>query len=553
MALSGSHSYSKRTRPLIIIASIRKEATFYRVLDLLLGMYLEKKGARVQIIGNDKVLAHEDYGKWAFDDTSVVKTSKRILVKALIKLLSVIRRCWWSKMEKEADLYGLDLRFFPKFFGYSKILNVRDVNFAKNRAAEKIKEYRQGLRLPSQIEASHRRYFGGRDFDWKNPLHCQYAEKSFFNEGIAIQLVQKIIAKEKPDLVLTLDGIYSTAGCLLEAFKKMDVPHLIYQDGGENSRKFRFSKNHCSIPRPEQDWLRFCSELSKGRRLPSIDSGVPALVRRLSCDLENPNKFEKQFLDRHQNRLIAANRVVGIFPNLTWDGAIRERDTIFKSLNDWAEKTLESSNERSDSVFIFREHPYSRGFLDPHESCIYLLKEKYGSLERCFPNVIFLDGSTRIRSYWLIKKIIDCSVVYNGTLGVEAAYLERPVLFAGNSPYRHCRIGFAPETTEEYFNLLRTLNPQSKEFKVIKNGLKERAILAYDYHFYDNFHYFPILPRWESYSLAWDKYWDDWDLKISKLDPEKNSELDSTIDYILSHCDKKNTSCNKNDISELER
>ena len=50
------------------------------------------------------------------------------------------------------------------------------------------------------------------------------------------------------------------------------------------------------------------------------------------------------------------NKSIAMFPNLVWDGALAERDTVFKGLDDWIIKTIEYCREKN-YLLILREHP----------------------------------------------------------------------------------------------------------------------------------------------------------------------------------------------------
>ena len=222
---------------------------------------------------------------------------------------------------------------------------------------------------------------------------------------------------------------------------------------------------------------------------------------------------------------------LGIFPNLTWDGAIKQRDTIFQSILDWL---IETINWIKDKPFclLLREHPKPKDKYTDYDSILLLLKESLSEIND-IKNLILIDGLKTIKSYFLIKEILNCSIVYNGTLGVEISYMGKPVIFAGNSPYSGKGVGYEPKSKKEYFKLLEEVNKNSIDFLENKNNFKKNAVTAAAYQFFYNSYYCPIMPTVYNFYNSKDKYWQSWDLDRKHLDPNLCPEWKRTLDRFL--------------------
>jgi hypothetical protein len=297
--------------------------------------------------------------------------------------------------------------------------------------------------------------------------------------------------------------------------------------GRTGDRIIYISEYNLGVSNISANWLSF------------LESGfTPEIEKRTKEYMHQRLELETSQLSAEEEQLIGTieelgrkhRKVVGLFPNLSWDGAVKERDTIFDGLGDWLKQTIEwAANE--DILLVVREHPQPRHMYNQLESSIAMLRESMPEVDS-YDNVLMIDGLTPVRSYRLVERAIDCSVVYNGTLGVEIPYTGHPTIIAANSPYSRKGVGYEPQSKEEYFDLILNVSADSEEFAGRRHEIQQNALRAAAYRFIYNAYHCPLMPTMAAFDSG-DRYWQSWDLSPGALDPNQNPSWKRTIDRFL--------------------
>ena len=390
-------------------------------------------------------------------------------------------------------------------------------------------------KISAHVEASHRRCFGGRPFDPGNEFHMAYARGSAKNAYVLTKVGEYAVKHFSPDLYLCLDGNYSVYGPIREVMQEHGVPVTIYRPDGQKDRSIYIGDKPSSVYNISSHWDDFV----RNHYSPELRSrGMNFLEKRTNLNGYEPNESDTYLLDRINQTKEDYSKVIILFPNLTWDAAIKERDILFESLEDWLLKTVDWSRDNR-ILLIIREHPQPNGVYSPFESCFALLKELRSDIHR-YEDVVFIKGSQYINSYYLASRVADCAVTYGGTLSVEIPYMGYPLVIAGNSPYSNKGVAFEPKTQEEYFSLLSVLCPVLQEFQEKKEFFRENAIRSAAYQFEYNLYLFPMMPtrgEWEKARRSrMRKYWQSWD--VSSMDFTRNIEFRRTIERLLAQITK---------------
>ena len=153
-------------------------------------------------------------------------------------------------------------------------------------------------------------------------------------------------------------------------------------------------------------------------------------------------------------------RVVGMFPNIPWDGQAFSYSEGFPSIRTFIKSTVEWFKNREE-ILVIRAHPAelhtrSEGQFETFED---ILTELFPTLPE---NVIFLEPSHTITSYQL-EAVITGALLYGGTLGLEFALNDTAVIQTGKNALSNKGFIFEPQNIEEYTALLE---------KVAKGDLK---------------------------------------------------------------------------------
>jgi len=142
-------------------------------------------------------------------------------------------------------------------------------------------------------------------------------------------------------------------------------------------------------------------------------------------------------------------QIVPVFTNVINDTSQVHASTVFFHMYDWLDHVMEIVVSHPDTLFVIRAHPDEkrRGTRKHSRQPVSDWVEKNG--HNLLPNVIFVDSNEPLSSYELIR-ISKFVMVYNSSIGLEAALLGVPVLCGGKARYTQYPTVFFPKTPSEY-------------------------------------------------------------------------------------------------------
>jgi hypothetical protein len=157
---------------------------------------------------------------------------------------------------------------------------------------------------------------------------------------------------------------------------------------------------------------------------------------------------EMQSLDE-ASRLEPGNfsQVVPVFTNVIFDTSQTHANTVFPHMFAWLDHVLEIARHHLETLFIIRAHPDEmRVGKQSRESVQDWAKNNH---VQSLPNVAFVGPNEYLSSYEMIQdaKFI---MVYNSSIGLEAALMGKPVLCAGKARYTQYPMVFFPDTIQEF-------------------------------------------------------------------------------------------------------
>lgn len=147
----------------------------------------------------------------------------------------------------------------------------------------------------------------------------------------------------------------------------------------------------------------------------------------------------------------AANfrQIVPIFTNVVYDTSQVHANTVFPHMFAWLDMTLEIVKRHPETLFVLRAHPDEMRpgtAKQSRESVRQWVKENQVNQ---LPNVVFIDSQEYLSSYELIQKA-KFVMVYNSSVGLEAALMGAAVLCGGKARYTRYPIVFFPDTPQAY-------------------------------------------------------------------------------------------------------
>jgi hypothetical protein len=139
-------------------------------------------------------------------------------------------------------------------------------------------------------------------------------------------------------------------------------------------------------------------------------------------------------------------QIVPVFTNVIFDTSQPHANTVFEDMFDWLDLTLEVIRLHPETLFVIRAHPDELRLRKSSRETVEAWVT--GSAADKEPNVIFIGPRETLSSYELIQKS-KFVMVYNSTIGLEAAILGAAVLCAGQARFTQYPTVFFPRTMAE--------------------------------------------------------------------------------------------------------
>ena len=140
-------------------------------------------------------------------------------------------------------------------------------------------------------------------------------------------------------------------------------------------------------------------------------------------------------------------QIVPVFTNVIFDTSQKHANVVFDDMFAWLDYVKKIIEAHSDTLFVIRAHPdETRPGKESHETVTdWVKKNQITHLQ----NVMYVPPEDYLSSYELIQasKFI---MVYNSTIGLEAAIMGAAVLCGGRSRYSQVPLCYFPQTIEAY-------------------------------------------------------------------------------------------------------
>jgi hypothetical protein len=489
-------------KEVILLNSIRvtpRTLLFERVLGLLLA----RRGCTVYQLLDDGALEHWD-SLQSVDKAKYLNPLKapfRIKIKSLLLckfiLFSVNRK-------------GLHTVYI------GDLLKSRDVSLIKHKNSQ-FKEA-----VDRHIYSSYRRYSTSSEY-LNNILVQDYYQKTIMNAKIMASIIPVIESSIKPNRIISSHGIYTSWGIVHEYFKKSGIPTIVLT-------KSWFRKNSM--------WVTTEALQKAYKEYPNFQKRQS--TKEIVCKKKINLFFEERFKHSSHDtakyfgysptkeiniKRVQSNSIVfGMFPNVVWDGAIKERNIIFDDIISWIVQTVLFFSTSVDSLVV-RFHPSETTILAGSASFEDSVREIIPDID-LYKNITLISAHDNVNSYALIGEVIDIVLDYDTTIALEATYIGKPVITAAKSRYSEAHFAWTPDCKEEYFDLLNNSKKVLECFKV-------NQIFYLDNLYYYTFWYIDTLIEDFPISCVLDFEYCTKAIQKDAFSEEKNKGLKHTLDKIL--------------------
>ncbi len=150
------------------------------------------------------------------------------------------------------------------------------------------------------------------------------------------------------------------------------------------------------------------------------------------------------------NKLSGFKQVVPVFTNVIFDTSQGHANVVFAHMFEWLDLILSVIRNHPETLFVIRAHPdEARPGKESQESVEEWVRTR--QVDR-LPNVVFVSPGEYFSSYELIQRS-KFVMVYNSTIGIEAALMGAAVLCGGRSRYTQLPMVYFPSSPQEYHRM----------------------------------------------------------------------------------------------------
>ena len=176
----------------------------------------------------------------------------------------------------------------------------------------------------------------------------------------------------------------------------------------------------------------------------------------------------------------AFEQIVPIFTNVIFDTSQPHANTVFEDMFTWLDAALEVIRAHPKTLFVIRAHPDEMRLRKASlETVANWVADRRAADE---PNVIFVPPQETLSSYELIQRS-KFVMIYNSTIGMEAAIMGMPVLCAGKARFTQYPTVFFPQSVGAYGEKLAEML-KAKEIDVpVEFKRNARQFLYYQLYF----------------------------------------------------------------------
>ena len=391
-----------------------------------------------------------------------------------------------------------------------------------------IREIRyKGLDLLDLTEVSVSRELCSDALSKINEKNVQTLWKEYIKGAVVLyEAYTRVLDRIKPDIVILPNGGFYWYSVMVKAAEDKRIRYVTYESdfrpGGCGDGGSWYFKNRGKVY--EGDFHDVWDDLRDLDLTPAQDEDLTKFLTGKERDsIYHPHPTDDIDSICTLLGLDRQKPIVTFFPNLTWDSTAVGRRTIFPSIFEWLDKSIEHLWGKDVNVVV-RVHPAEKMVFEGDRTKDkvedYLKQDKFEDMR----NLYVVGSESDISSYSLIdtSKVV---VVYTSTVGLEAVIRGKPVLFCGKSKDIDYGFGYIPKSQQEYYGLLDKADMLVTTTQQVKAARK----WAYIYNFI-----LPIPLQLFDVSGQFEvsKYLVS---SVSGLKKGKNTYLDPLVDDILNN------------------
>lgn len=278
-----------------------------------------------------------------------------------------------------------------------------------------------------------------------DPLSRDVYRRYLINSVLITDAASKLLDEFDPDVVLMLGGLFMPEHVMLDLAKARGKRVVVYEIAMLAQDALMMQHNRPVDYDDHESWQSYKERPLSQEESQTLDKYLYERSQgRMSVVNYWPEKEEDERRIRTELGLDPDMRTALLFPNITWDSALFEKDISFDSMFDWIDQTIEYFKANSQYQLVIRAHPAE--YILPgslRDSVIAYINRSHPNLPK---NIILVTPDSKISSYTLMD-LCDCGLVYSSTTAIEMGVRGIPTLVAGEVHYR--RKGFSIDVDDK--------------------------------------------------------------------------------------------------------
>lgn len=285
-----------------------------------------------------------------------------------------------------------------------------------------------------------------RRYTLPNDAETRYLLREFILSGESLaRAFANCVLDLQPMLVLIFNGILFPEAVACQVARQLGIRVVTHEVGFQRYSAF-FSDGEATaypIPIPPQFTLNEEQERKLDDYLENRFQGKFSMAGiRFWPEIHG---LEQEFLEKAAE----FRQIVPVFTNVIYDTSQVHANQVFSFMFDWLNTILNIIQGHPETFFVIRAHPDEMrpGTAKQSRESVrdWVLDHEVDRLE----NVRFIDSQEYLSSYELIQRA-KFVMVYNSSIGMEAALLGAPVLCGGKARYTQYPMVFFPQTAQAY-------------------------------------------------------------------------------------------------------
>jgi len=466
-----------------IVFNIVRNNRKYFDNEAYIAKLLALNGANVKILLDDGILSHWDtYHIDNFKRNLKVKDLNKYSLNPAYKYRNIHNGIWFLArefinkvlMKKNFNIYkdeNLEIIFYSRIFkqdlfkNFNLFPSINDLNkFA---------------------ESSTIRFFKTPFLEYNNPII-----KKFFILSKRNAIISKLIGEYSnkilnSDIFITSHGIYSTWGPAFEYLKRKKIKSYVIVPRFSHGKKEKIGllvDTKMQTLSKSESWKKFSHKKVTKDMRKKVENYFQL---RTNFQIEDTRVLFKNPEDFKIYKSKDFDYYVGMFPNVIWDGNIKDRKNIFKTRLDWFKTTIDFFKKNKNLRLYIKSHPSEVTVLKNSPRISDILQNYYDFSK--ITNISLIPPNSRINTYNFIKQL-DLGIVYDGTLGIEMPYLGIPTILSVKDGFSTIEGGnFTPKNKSEYLNYLNNIDHLINKFHANYEKYYLDNIIRYIYwYLYEN-------------------------------------------------------------------